>query len=390
MQIEGTNGILIDQPSSTHNPDMAIRNAELESWNGSSVGLRKLISGMPGDIANGGTSGNNGYPDIMNENLNLIYEVKGGSSLPDGSTTFPNPLTIAYGWAQVRWYAAMANQDPDWNQGKPWTVGNLRDDTLLANVLQNCGGICIQQMSDGRWIAIMYAGYGILTYQVFNQKPTNLKPATIQQGFANNYNNWKNLILRILIMGAVGAAAAGIAGLPVNPGNDNVDTGGFDSPGVGWVGPGAGCSFTPDTVVLTPDGEQAIGQLQVGEQVVAYNVQGHITEAQPIMHIWVHDDDDLVDLTIMPVSQPFVLAVRLKSELVHTTSKHPFLTEEDGFVPAGQLLVGMHVLQADGSVGVITMIQRVPGNRMMYNLEVAHDHTFMVGEGQWIVHNGCF
>jgi len=32
----------------------------------------------------------------------------------------------------------------------------------------------------------------------------------------------------------------------------------------------------------------------------------------------------------------------------------------------------------------------VPGNRMMYNLEVAHDHTFMVGEGQWIVHNDCF
>lgn len=26
----------------------------------------------------------------------------------------------------------------------------------------------------------------------------------------------------------------------------------------------------------------------------------------------------------------------------------------------------------------------------MYNLEVAQDHTFVVGMGQWVVHNACF
>ncbi len=315
----------------------------------------------------------------MNENLHLIYEVKGGERLPNGGTGFPNIYTVIYGWAQARWYAAMANRDPYWNQNGTWDVGNNRDTKLLQK-FASCGGACLETMPDGRQILIMNAGNGVLTYWVLPQRTVNFPNPNYYPSW---YAKWAPLIGGIALLAAA-------AGSQPSPGGNNVVTGGFDSPGIGWVGPGSGCSFTSDTVVLTPEGEQAIGQLQVGEQVVAYNVQSHILEAEPIIHIWVHDDYDLINLTIRPVYQPFVLAARLKSELVHTTSVHPFLTEEEGFVAAGQLQVGMHVLQADGSVGVITMIQRVPGNRMMYNLEVAHDHTFMVGEGQWIVHNDCF
>jgi hypothetical protein len=66
------------------------------------------------------------------------------------------------------------------------------------------------------------------------------------------------------------------------------------------------------------------------------------------------------------------------------------LTEEAGFVPAGQLRIGMHVRQADGSVGMVIMVQEEAGSSTMYNLEVAQDHTFTVGAGQWIVHNWCY
>jgi hypothetical protein len=38
-------------------------------------------------------------------------------------------------------------------------------------------------------------------------------------------------------------------------------------------------------------------------------------------------------------------------------------------------------------VGVITGWKVVPGVKTMYNLEVAQDHTFVVGVGQWVVHN---
>ncbi len=53
----------------------------------------------------------------------------------------------------------------------------------------------------------------------------------------------------------------------------------------------------------------------------------------------------------------------------------------------GQIKLGMHVLRADGRVGVVTGWKVVPGTKTMYNLEVAQDHTFTVGAGQWVVHN---
>lgn len=56
-------------------------------------------------------------------------------------------------------------------------------------------------------------------------------------------------------------------------------------------------------------------------------------------------------------------------------------------MPVGQLKLGMHVLRADGRYGVITGYKVVPGAKVMYNLEVAQDHTFTVGIGQWVVHN---
>jgi len=53
----------------------------------------------------------------------------------------------------------------------------------------------------------------------------------------------------------------------------------------------------------------------------------------------------------------------------------------------GQIKLGMHVLRADGTYGVVTGWKVVPGAEMMYDLEVAQDHTFTVGADQWVVHN---
>ena len=58
-------------------------------------------------------------------------------------------------------------------------------------------------------------------------------------------------------------------------------------------------------------------------------------------------------------------------------------------MPVGQLKLGMHILRAEGRYGVITGYKVVPGAKTMYNLEVAQDHTFTVGVGQWVVHNFC-
>ncbi len=161
-------------------------------------------------------------------------------------------------------------------------------------------------------------------------------------------------------------------------------------PPPGVSSPGGFCSFTPDTQVTTDHGKQAIGTLQVGEKVEAYNPKTHKMELQPIQHVWTHTDSDLVDLTITTTEKSqHGKPVTLKSEVVHTTSEHPFFTTESGFVPAGEVKTGMHILRADGSVGVITRERAVHGTKVMYNLEIAQDHTFTVGDGQWVVHNKC-
>ncbi len=112
---------------------------------------------------------------------------------------------------------------------------------------------------------------------------------------------------------------------------------------------------------------------------------------QPILHVWINHDSDLVDLTITTITKGEHGKPATKtSEVIHTNQKHPFFTMEHGFLPVGQIKLGMHILQADGQVGVVIGWKVVPGTRVMYNLEVAQDHTFTVGAGQWVVHNTCF
>jgi len=167
-------------------------------------------------------------------------------------------------------------------------------------------------------------------------------------------------------------------------------SGGFRGPTISVAGPSSPCSFTSDTQVMTAKGEKAIGDLKVGDKVLAYNPKTHKMELEPILHVWKHTDSDLIDLTLT-ISTPAHdgKPASTESETIHTTSEHPFLTQDQGFTPAGTLKVGMRLMRADGSVGVVTSWKALKATSVMYNLEVAQDHTFVVGDGQWVVHNEC-
>ena len=147
------------------------------------------------------------------------------------------------------------------------------------------------------------------------------------------------------------------------------------------------CSFTLKTQVTTDHGKRSIGTLHIGDKVLAFNPKTGKMELEPILHVWINQDHDLVDLTITTTMKGPDGKVTKTSEVVHTNQKHPFFTMEHGFLPVGQIKPGMHLLRADGRVGVVTGWKVVPGTRTMYNLEVAQDHTFTVGAGQWVVHN---
>gem|GEM_PF-1992180 len=79
----------------------------------------------------------------------------------------------------------------------------------------------------------------------------------------------------------------------------------------------------------------------------------------------------------------------IDGELVRTTADHPFYTAYETWVEAGDLEVGDHILSAAGDYGRVTSVRTTSDREMMYNLTVSEDHTYVVGSGQWVVHNTC-
>jgi HNH/ENDO VII superfamily nuclease/pretoxin HINT domain-containing protein len=125
----------------------------------------------------------------------------------------------------------------------------------------------------------------------------------------------------------------------------------------------------------------------MGEQVWAYNPSTKKMELEPIQHIWLNHDNDLVNLTLTATLKGSNGKTTQKEEVIHTNEKHPFLTQEKGFLPVSQIQPGMHIRQADGNYGMVAKLVVVPGAMWMYNLTVAQDHTYVVGLEQWVVHN---
>jgi hypothetical protein len=136
------------------------------------------------------------------------------------------------------------------------------------------------------------------------------------------------------------------------------------------------CSFTPDTSVATENGEQPIGDLGIGDYILAYDEKTGSTGYYPIEAVLEHND---------AVTERVVV----DGEEVVTTPEHPFYTAEGGWTDAKDLESGDHLRKADGSYGVVETVTFEDSPRRMYNLTVGTAHTFFVGEGQWLVHNTC-
>lgn len=127
-------------------------------------------------------------------------------------------------------------------------------------------------------------------------------------------------------------------------------------------------------LVATPNGAKASSALEVGDYVLAsHEARGEIG-SYPIAAIWTHEVSVMVELTI-------------DGETISITPKHLFYTPH-GWVEAALLSIGETVIKADGSVGIVQAAQVVPLRQLVYNLTVAEAHTYFIGHGHWLVHNG--
>jgi len=166
------------------------------------------------------------------------------------------------------------------------------------------------------------------------------------------------------------------------------------------AGGSCGLSFRADTPVATPNGEQKIGTLHVGEQVQSYNPTTKTVSTQVVQQVFINHDTDLIDvsLAVQPATKqtkPQQVAVvshgshappATTTEVVHTTQKHPWLTTK-GWITAGQLRLGDQAQQLDGSTAAVVGLKIISGAASMYDLTVSNVHTFAVGDSQFVVHN---
>ncbi len=130
----------------------------------------------------------------------------------------------------------------------------------------------------------------------------------------------------------------------------------------------------------------AISSVGVGTQVLAHNEQTKAETPQTVIATHEHIDPILVTLELETSEG--------KRETITTTPEHPFfaLFEPDKnangtWVNAGELEKGNWLKRADSDYGVVKRVTFEAKAQRMYNLTVATDHTFFVGEGRWLVHN---
>lgn len=164
-----------------------------------------------------------------------------------------------------------------------------------------------------------------------------------------------------------------------DPNYNNNDDIKANQPGDGGDGTdkpcGCGCnSFDPATPVVMADGTaKAIADVQPGDQVLATDPEAGVTRAQPVTHLHLNDDRELVDVEISNGSGG--------TETVHTTAEHPFWNPTaQAWVPAGELRPGDRLASVGGddvTVSVLS-VRSWTGRKIMHNLTVDGIHTYYV------------
>lgn len=134
--------------------------------------------------------------------------------------------------------------------------------------------------------------------------------------------------------------------------------------------------FAAGTLVHTTNGKKAIETLDVGDDVLSQNVATGALDFKPIL--LVHHD---------PPSETIKLTLDDR-ETITTIGYHRFWRPGIGWTQANDLKVGDHTRVLDG---IMTVTKVEPGPVVpVYNLDVADDHTFFVGENDVLVHDNSF
>ena len=141
----------------------------------------------------------------------------------------------------------------------------------------------------------------------------------------------------------------------------------------------AGNCFIAGTLVATADGLKPIEDIEVGDEVLAYDPETGEQAYKPVVRLFRNETDKWYH-------------VHVNEQDITCTTEHPFYVADiDEFVPAKDLKAGQHVLLSDGSYTVIDgiLVEELSTPETTYNFEVEDYHTYYVSEDKVLVHNMC-
>ena len=137
--------------------------------------------------------------------------------------------------------------------------------------------------------------------------------------------------------------------------------------------------FVAGTLVMAVAGMVAIETIKSGDKVISTDPETMETSPKTVLETYIREVTTLVHLTV-------------NNEDIVTTVDHPFYVKNQGFIKAGELIVGDELLDVNGNVLLVEKfnVELTDKPVKVYNFQVEDFHTYHVGEnGVWVHNSNC-
>ena len=137
--------------------------------------------------------------------------------------------------------------------------------------------------------------------------------------------------------------------------------------------------FVAGTLVMAVAGMVAIEKIKSGDKVISTDPETMETSPKTVLETYIREVTTLVHLTV-------------NGEEIVTTVDHPFYVKNQGFIKAGELIVGDELLDVNGNVILVENfdVELTEEPVTVYNFQVEDFHTYYVGEcGVWVHNANC-
>ena len=134
--------------------------------------------------------------------------------------------------------------------------------------------------------------------------------------------------------------------------------------------------FVAGTLVMAVAGMVVIEKIKSGDKVISTDPETFETAEKRVLETYIREDSKLIHLVI-------------NGEEIITTETHPFFVKNQGFIKAGELIVGDELLDVNGNVLLVENfdVELTEKPVTVYNFQVDEFHTYFVGTSQIMVHN---